>query len=159
MKVEVFENFSLKFGVKLTFGGEMLVQRDGRFFLLNSNVNFLVRDDFFYAGIYLGKVIDGKVFPSFNLLDMLVKCEANRVVIGRKASWLFICGRDVFRKSILRIYGDVCRSEYVLVLNEFGECLGFGKVLVGLSEYSDKNVVAVANVLDVGDFLRRERVV
>jgi ribosome biogenesis protein Nip4 len=43
------------------------------------------------------------------------------------------------------------------VLNEFGECLGFGKVLAGLDAQGAKNEVALQNVSDVGDFLRRER--
>jgi ribosome biogenesis protein Nip4 len=51
----------------------------------------------------------------------------------------------------------VRRNGHVLVLNEFGECLGFGRVLVGFEQQAEKGVVAVANVLDVGDFLRRER--
>jgi ribosome biogenesis protein Nip4 len=39
------------------------------------------------------------------------------------------------------------------VLNEFSECLGFGRIMGDLSG-SEK--VAIKNVLDVGDFLRRE---
>ena len=43
------------------------------------------------------------------------------------------------------------------MLNEFGECLGFGKVVAGLGVQAVKNEVAIQNVSDVGDFLRRER--
>ena len=56
------------------------------------------------------------------------------------------------------MHGQIKRNCHVLVLNEFGECLGFGRVLAGVEQNAEKNAVAVANVLDVGDFLRRERV-
>jgi ribosome biogenesis protein Nip4 len=166
VKAKVVVDFALQFGVKIVFNDEMLVQHDGRFFLLNSNVKSFVRDGFFCAGVFLGKVRAGKFFPSFNLLDMLAKYEANRIVVDKKAGWLFICGRDVFRNSILQVYGKIRRDGHVLVLNEFGECLGFGKVLAGFEQQKNsdngngrggRGGVAVVNVLDVGDFLRRER--
>jgi ribosome biogenesis protein Nip4 len=43
----------------------------------------------------------------------------------------------------------------MLVLNEYGECLGFGSVLGGFDQSNEG--VAVRHVVDVGDFLRRER--
>jgi len=40
-------------------------------------------------------------------------------------------------------------------MNKFDECLGFGRVIADLNEKAE--TVAVKNVLDIGDFLRRER--
>lgn len=157
MKARTVVDFALQFGVKIIFNEDMLVQKDGRFFLLNSRIKPLVTDDFFYAGTFLGKVKAGKFFPSFNLLSMLAREGANCVVVDRKAGWLFICGRDIFRKGVVRMRGQVRRGSHVLVLNEFGECLGFGRVMAGMEQQNEKGLVAVANVLDVGDFLRRER--
>jgi len=158
MRAKTVVDFALQFGVKLSLNEELLVQTDGRFFLLNSQIKSLVKDNFFYAGTFLGKVKNSKFFPSFTLLSMIAKQqEANRILVDRKAGWLFICGRDIFKKGVMRTYGKIQRNSHVLVFNEFGECLGFGRVLAGLEQQADKNVVAVANVLDVGDFLRRER--
>jgi ribosome biogenesis protein Nip4 len=42
------------------------------------------------------------------------------------------------------------------VLNEFGECLGFGKIISSLDEAAKEGEVVVRNVSDIGDFLRRE---
>jgi ribosome biogenesis protein Nip4 len=115
----------------------------------------LVPKDFYYAGTYLGKVKKGRFFPSFNLLAILGKCDANRIVIDKKAAWLFICGRDVFREGVITIYGSRRRGSFTLVLNEFRECLGFGRITDDLDSGYAK--VVVRNVSDVGDFLRRER--
>ena len=43
------------------------------------------------------------------------------------------------------------------MLNEFGECLGFGRIVGNLRDNGAVDEIAVWNVSDVGDFLRRER--
>jgi ribosome biogenesis protein Nip4 len=97
----------------------------------------------------------GKFFPSFNLLSILAETEANKVVVDQKAAWLFICGRDTLGEGLKAVHGSRRKGDFTLVLNEFGECLGFGRILHDLSS-KDTNV-AVRNVSDIGDFLRRER--
>lgn len=88
---------------------------------------------------------------------MLAKQGGNRVVVDRKSAWLFICGRDVLAKSVLQILGSGKKNTNTLVLNEFGECLGFGRIVGKLSGEVQSDEIAVRNVSDVGDFLRRER--
>ena len=62
---------------------------------------------------------------------------------------MFICRRDVFAKSIVK---SEDASDFVLIMNEYGECLGFGQVI----DLSSKKV-AIKRMYDVGDFLRREK--
>jgi ribosome biogenesis protein Nip4 len=87
-------------------------------------------------------------------LNLLVDVAANKAVVDGKAAWLFSCGRDVFGTGILKVMGSKRKGDVTLVLNEFGECLGFGKIMDSLSGSEGK--VAVKNILDIGDFLRRE---
>lgn len=148
--------FAFQLGARFSLNADLTVNKAGRYFLLNEALLKVVRKDFYYAGTYLGKVKSGKFFPSFNLLTMLAKGEANKVVVERKTAWLFICGRDIFRKGILGVHGSRKKGDHTLVLNEFGECLGFGRIVGSLDGAAKKNEVAVANVSDVGDFLRRE---
>jgi len=157
LKAKEVVDFALQFGVKLGFNEDLIVQQSGRYFLLNDAIKSLIKGEFLFAGAFLGKVKEGKFFPSFILLSMLARDGANRVVVDRKAGWLFICGRDVFKKGILKTYGSVKRNGSVLVLNEYDECIGFGKIKASLDGQAGKNEVAVQNVSDVGDFLRRER--
>jgi len=147
--------FAFQLGAKISLNADFIVEKGGRYFLLNEALLKITRKDFYYAGTYLGKVKNGKFFPSFNLLAMLTKGEANKIVVEKKAAWLFICGRDVFRKGIRAVRGSRKKGGHTLVLNEFGECLGFGKIIGSLDEAA-KNEVTVKNVSDVGDFLRRE---
>jgi ribosome biogenesis protein Nip4 len=147
--------FASQFGARITLNSEFIVEKSQRYYLLNPRIRKLIRSDFYYAGLYLGKVKNGVFFPSFNLMAMLVDVAANKVVVDRKAAWLFICGRDLFRAGIVKAYGSQRKGDSTLVLNEFGECLGFGKIISSLNQAEGK--VVLRNILDAGDFLRREK--
>jgi ribosome biogenesis protein Nip4 len=147
-------NFALKLKAKLTLDPDLVVETGGRYFLLNKNLKANASRSFFYAGRYLGKVKGEKFFPSFNLLAILSETAANKVEVDEKAAWLFICGRDIFGLGIVSVQGSHQEGDFTLIVNEFGECLGFGKIIGNLS--SRNKEVVLRNVSDVGDFLRRE---
>ena len=154
--MKVILDFAARFDTKLSLNPDFVIKKDGRYFLLNSILRRFVLRDYYYAGVYLGKARAGKFFPSFILLKRMAENKANSVMVDRKASWLFICGRDVFRKGILAVNGSPNKNDYALVLNEFNECLGFGMIVCNLYTIGKGTDVAVKNVSDVGDFLRRE---
>jgi len=149
-------DFAARFGAKLSLNPDLMVKKEGRYFLLTRLLRRFILEDFYYAGAYLGKTKAGKFFPSFNLLRKMGENKANSVVVDRKASWLFICGRDIFRKGISAPNGPLKVNDYVLVLNECNECLGFGRIVCNLNAVGKGTDVAVKNISDVGDFLRRE---
>jgi len=155
MKAKVITNFAARFGVEVALNPDLTLEKNGRYYLVNAILKPLVINDYFYGGLYLGKAKEGKFFPSFNLLSLLAKQDANRVVVDQKAAWLFICGRDVLGKGVVKVMGSSKRGTAILVLNEFGECLGFGTVVNSLVDAKDQ--VFVRHVVDVGDFLRREK--
>jgi ribosome biogenesis protein Nip4 len=153
--IEPITGFAAKINAKLALDRRLVVEKEGRFFLLNNDVKSIMRTDFFYVGEYLGKVKKGKFFPSFILLAKLAEGKANKVIVNEKAAWLFVCGRDILPEGIREAQGSRRKGDFTLVLNVFGECLGFGRILHDLN--SKEASAAVRNVSDVGDFLRRER--
>ncbi len=154
--MKAIKKFAFQCGAKLSLNPKFILNKSGRFFLVENNLRGYIQKDFYYAGTYLGKAKKGKFFPSFNLLTMLARGDANKIVVDKKAAWLFICGRDIFRRGILTVRGSRRKGDHMLVMNEFGECLGFGRIVCCLDGAAKKMEVAVENVLDVGDFLRRE---
>lgn len=142
---------------ELSFKADQVVEDGGRYFVLGKQLLPLVQNGFFYAGTYLGKAKDGKFFPSFNLLALLAESGGRSVVLNRKAAWLFICGRDILFTGIAALRGSAKKGDNVLVLNEFGDCLGFGRAVEDLQSKAEAKEIAVKNVSDIGDFLRRER--
>ena len=147
-------DFASKVKAKITFNLDLVVENGGRYFLLNKNLKAIAPRSFFYAGRYLAKVENGKFFPSFNLLAILSETAANKVEVDEKAAWLFICGRDIFGLGIVSVQGSHREGDFTLIVNEFGECLGFGRIIGNLN--SRNKEVVLRNVSDVGDFLRRE---
>lgn len=154
-RMREIRDFAIRLGAEFSLNADLTVEKAGRCFLLNKNLKTFVTRDFYYAGTYLGKIKNGKFFPSFTLLGMLAKGKGNKIIVDKKAAWLFICGRDVFRKGIMAVTGSNRKGDCVLVMNEFDECLGFGKIICSFDVVKGSEV-AVQNISDVGDLLRRE---
>lgn len=147
--------FASKLNARIILDPKRVVEKKGRYFLLRKNLQDIAQGEFYYAGTYLGKEKKGKFFPSFHLLAVLAETDANKIFLNKKAAWLFICGRDIFCQGITAVRGSRQKDSFTLVLNEFNECLGFGRILCDLDL---KGIdLAVSNVSDIGDFLRRER--
>ena len=149
------KDFASRFQTRISLDKNLIVKRRDRYFLLNDGLKRLILKDFFYAGTYLGKTKGGKFFPSFNLLRMIAGEKANKVIVDKKTEWLFICGRDIFKQGITEVTGSKRKGDYTLILNQYGECLGFGKILCNLGKA--KEGVVIENISDIGDFLRREK--
>ena len=101
-----------------------------------------------YIGIFLGE--DSK--PSLALLELIAKHSDRKVFINDSAEYLFICGRDVFGKSIVKANISQ-RGKIVLVQNGRDENLGYGEIVDNLDK---RDKVVLKNLADRGDFLRRE---
>jgi len=153
--VKPIKDFVNQFGASVSLDENLIVKKENRYFLISESLKKAVTKDFFYAGAYLGKVKNGKFFPSFILSKMIATGKANKVIVDKKTEWLFVCGRDVFKRGIVKVIGSKKRGDYTLIINQRGECIGFGKILCNLDE--EKGKVAVKNIADIGDFLRREQ--
>ena len=156
--MKLTDDFVGRFGTSVRLDEDLIAEKQGRLFLLNHKLKKLISEDFFYAGIYLGKMRHDVFFPSFNLLAMIAeRKEANKIVVDDRTEWLFIVGRDVFKRGVLKVSGSRSKGAYTLIVNRYGECLGFGRILCNLDDNKDKHKVVARNVSDIGDFLRRER--
>jgi ribosome biogenesis protein Nip4 len=149
-------DFIGRFNVSMSLDQDLIVKKDDRYFLLDAKLKSLIKKDFFYAGTYLGKAENSTFFPSFNLLTMIAQTDANKITVDDKTEWLFICGRDILKRGITRMSKPGRKGDYTLILNENGDCLGFGRILRYM-DVEDENKIAVKNIADIGDFLRRER--
>ena len=150
------DEFVKQFNVTIPLEEKQIVRKRNRYYLLSDRLNENAPKGFFYAGDYLGSVKGTGFFPGFALLKMMSKTEANKIILDKKAAWLFICGRDIFKRGLSK-QTNLKKDDYTLVMNKHQECLGFGRVMINIRGEIDMDKVAVKNILDVGDFLRRER--
>lgn len=98
-------------------------------------------------GIFLGEIVRKEFKPSLALLELLAKHSDRKVFVDDKAEWLFLCEKDIFKSSVIKCNA---KTGLVLVQNKDDENLGYGKLV-------RRGMVSVKNILDRGDFLRRER--
>ncbi len=102
-----------------------------------------------YIGKCIAHVRGPVLIPSIDFLQYVGRHCKKKVVVNKDGAWLFICGRDVFSKSVVSTVGSPVPDDFVVVMNEYDEALGYGKFT------SDK--IIVKRLFDIGDLLRRER--
>ena len=109
-----------------------------------------------HQGTYLGNIRKNRFSPSFLLLDLLFENikEKNIVKVDKKAYWLFMCGKDIFKNSIQK-YEIHDPKKLCFVLGPAGDLAGIGKI-VGDPGSLSPGRLAIKNVLDRGIFLRQE---
>jgi ribosome biogenesis protein Nip4 len=154
--MKAINDFVTQFNAIIPLDENHLVRNRNKYYLLSKKLKQQAPKGFFYAGAYLGAVKGASFFPSFLLLAMIAETKANKLIVDRKTAWLFICGRDIFKKGILKA-DNLKKGDITLIMNEHNECLGFGKMMLNLRAEIDLNKTAVKNILDIGDFLRREK--
>jgi len=138
-------NFIKQFTDEEIIDMESVHQVEKRFYLTtHAQAKYLDNPDVTFAGIFLGEIYKKKFKPSFILLDLINKHTDKKVQVNDKAAWLYVCGRD-----ILDYDADFPDRTIVLVTTEQDEVLGYGMFWDG--------PVSVKNLLDRGDFLRKER--
>jgi ribosome biogenesis protein Nip4 len=155
--MRAIRDFMKQFRVSIALDESLLVKKKNRYYLLSERVKKQIQQNFFYAGVYLGKLKGNVFFPSFILLTIMAEGKGNKIVVDKKTAWLFFCGRDIFKQGIINLKGTKRKGDYSLVLNEHDECLGFGKITRNVRKETEANEVVVKNILDIGDFLRREK--
>ena len=149
-------DFVAQLNASIHLNEKRIVRNRNRYYLLSKKLKQQAPKGYFYAGSYLGTVKGRSFFPSFLLLAILSESKANNIIVNKKTAWLFICGRDILQQGILE-KNNLKKGDYTLVMNEYNECLGFGKIMHNLRGVPDSTNVAVKNILDIGDFLRREK--
>tara|TARA_Y100000294_G_C8511445_1_gene318994 strand:- start:680 stop:1105 length:426 start_codon:yes stop_codon:yes gene_type:complete len=127
---------------------ENIINIGRKYYLVNSSlvdIKDKVGEEVFSIGVYLGEVKNNKFMASIELINILSKLSDKKIVVNDKAEWLFVCGRDIFKKSILS--GNVKSGKEYFVQNSKDENLGLGKF----------NGDVVKNIVDKGMYLRMEK--
>lgn len=101
--------------------------------------------DPFIFGATLGFERGQRYIPSVLLLEMMAP-HSKQVVLNEKGAWLLICGRDVFKQSIVKTKGNPKDGDHVVLINEGGEAIGTGKM----------KAKGVMREYDIGELIRRE---
>jgi ribosome biogenesis protein Nip4 len=110
--------------------------------------------DVFSVGLYLGEERRDFI-PTSALIDLLAKDNDNRITVGAKAAWLFVCNRDILMDGVLEA-GVFKVNDLVFVQDHNGNVLGYGRI-VAPYHASMRNKTYLKHIFDRGEYLRREK--
>jgi ribosome biogenesis protein Nip4 len=153
--IKPIRDFANLFGVDVNLNENLVVKKGDQYYLVTEDLKKTMAKGFLYVGSYLGRIANGVFSSGFEFLRMLSQKDANCIIVDEKTEWLFICGRDIFKRGITATKGSAKKGDLVVVLNKNNETLGYGRVACDYDVV--KSGVAVKNLLDLGDFLRREK--
>ncbi len=144
-----------KFVSKFTEEKFKFIEMDGRFFLADDEL-LKVREEVggkpISVGLPMGEVKKGKFTPSVALLHVLSQRSNEKVFVKDIGEIEFIYGKNLKARHVDKVDGSSKEGFLKLVVNKHGDCLGYGKIVGSLDGGK-----FLRNLLDVGDFLRRER--
>ncbi|HII15364.1 MAG TPA: hypothetical protein HA362_03545 [Nanoarchaeota archaeon] len=104
-------------------------------------------------GLFLGEEKAGKFMPSLALLEILSVASEEKVFVNGIGEIDFLYNKGLKSRHIVAVKGSSKEGFMKLIQNEHDENLGYGKISRELG--SDK--AEIANLLDRGDFIRREK--
>lgn len=147
--MDIFKEFTRQFTDEFDF--ENIIKINKKYFLINDSLKPIMdkldEDDIRFAGLFLGEERSKKFNATNNSLALLKDKTERWIKLNKQASWLFICGRDIFQES-LESEGN--SHSIVIVLNEHSEVIGLAK-----RDKKEKNIFK--NFYDIGHMLRREQ--
>jgi ribosome biogenesis protein Nip4 len=132
---------------------ENIIKIKGKYYLVSRELNELrqkIKPEPEYIGLFLGEETKNCFKPGLALIDEIAKISDRKVFVNDKGEWLFLCGRDLFGKSVVK---SNVNNGLVLVQSMKDENLGYGKFVGNIA---NKGKTVIKNILDKGDYLRRE---
>ena len=107
----------------------------------------------FTVGIHVARLRGEKLVPLLGLaaiirLENKIPPPRGYVVINTRAEKLFLYGRDVFGENVAETKTSKCKENYVLVLSQLHDPLGWGRLL------RRQNTIYIQNIIDAGWYLR-----
>lgn len=146
-----FESFISKFaGLAIEY-----IKMGNKYFLADKELQELAKQlntKTEAVGLYLGKEEKDKFMPSLALLEILSKVSDEKVIVNDIGELDFLYNKDLKRRHIKSFTGGNKEGFLKLIMNEHDECIGYGKI----SKDLDSETPEIKNMLDRGDFMRRE---
>lgn len=134
------------------FPYEDVVKKGRKYYLMTKKTRDLIKtidEEVVHAGLFLGEY-KGQFNTTIHTLNIIAPHTKKKVILEHKSAWLFVCGRDVFAHKIEN-NDKIKKNSFVITTNEEGEVLGLAK------KTKDKEEEIYKNIMDIGDFLRREQ--
>jgi ribosome biogenesis protein Nip4 len=113
-----------------------------------------------YSGISIGNIKSKKFTPNLNFAELIVnhnpKLNYPYVIVGDKASNLYIYGRDIMGNSIVDFFNEIKENQILIILNQKKEVLGIGRSRFSNNLITQNDKIVIDNVQDIGTHYLKE---
>ena len=113
-----------------------------------------------HSGIAIGSIKGKKFTPNLNFAELIVnhnpKLNYPYVVLGNKASNLYIYGRDIMGNSIVDFFSEIKENQILIILNQKKEVLGIGRSRFSNDLVTQNDKIVIDNVQDIGTHYLKE---
>jgi len=105
------------------------------------------------VGFFFAEISDVVRF-SLGVADKYTKLRKKTVVVTKFGEEKFLYKRNLMKKHIVKFTDDIKEGDMVVVVNQKGDALGFGKALFSAKDVSRKSGALVKNISDKGFFVK-----
>ncbi|HUT82235.1 MAG TPA: PUA domain-containing protein [Candidatus Bathyarchaeia archaeon] len=163
--LDTLEEWLGSHNLEIFIRGSFLLAGEGNWveiFITNNETNALLEINPqitpYSVGLGLGEIKDEEFHLSLGGAFEIAKLSKKKVIINSEAEQLFLYQRNVLSKSIIFCDETFYEKERIFVMNEKGDCLGIGKLLLSAKELrleENANKEALQNLMDLGWYLRK----
>jgi 60S ribosome subunit biogenesis protein NIP7 len=113
-----------------------------------------------YGGLQIGILQKKKFLPSITFFGIVAKYGNSflYVIVDCNAEKLILYGKDIFGDSIIYASPDIQENSVILILNKSKEFLGIGRSRFEATRIKENGKVTVNTLLDLGMYLRCEKI-
>ena len=104
-------------------------------------------------GFFFAEISDVVRF-SFGVADKYAKLRKKTIVVAKFGEEKFLYKRNLMKKHVAKFTEDINEGDLVVVVNQKGDVLGFGKALFSARSISKKQGALVKNISDKGFFVK-----
>ncbi len=122
--------------------------------------NFIYCPYSYYGGLQIGILQKKKFLPSITFFGIVAKYGNSflYIIVDCNAEKLILYGKDIFGDSIIYASPYIQQNSLILILNKSKEFLGIGRSRFEATRIKENGKVTVNTLLDLGMYLRCEKI-
>lgn len=105
-------------------------------------------------GFFFAEIKDEEVKFSLGAAEKYAKLKRKTIVASKYGEEKFLYNRNLMKKHVVSCTEDVEEGDMVVVVNQSGEALGFGRALFSAKDRIKKEGALVKNLSDKGFFVK-----
>ena len=105
-------------------------------------------------GFFFVELLEDEVKFSLGTAEKYAKLKRKTIIASKYGEEKFLYNRNLMKKHVVSCTEDIIEGDMVVVVNQQGDALGFGRALFSAKEIAKKEGALVKNISDKGFFVK-----